>query len=1081
MGKSTIDTIQTGKLNSILFSFILSLLFAQNSWSQDRTFKLDYLGDDEGLSQNTINCIIQDKLGYIWFGTQDGLNRYNGYEFEIFRHDEADSSSISDNFVLGIDADARGNLWIATRGGGLNFFDIRTEKFSHYVHDPSNSNSISNNRLRTTLVDRKGNIWIGSRGGGLNRYNPTSKTFTRYRHSDDPNSLAGDEVYCLFEDQKGVIWIGTSQGLNRYQESNDNFITYLPGTYIRGIIEDHKKRLWIGSFGKGLILFNRESGQSSSYLHQPDNPKSLSSNQIMSLLEDDNHNLWVGTHGGHLNLFNPEQNSFQNLQVISPNVRTLYQDQSKTLWIGTRWGINKVNRQKQKFSHYRNSEVNPNLLTSNSIFTVLKDTDDRYWIGSFEKGLTLIDEKNRLNLKFTKSSGSGLQGDKMRSLFQDSQGNIWAGTRENGLYLYHEQTQKMIPYPIMGRQKISVNQIFEDSKNDLWFCTFNGLFHFDPDTKKFTHYEKEDDRSSLHSNATWSIREDQNGKYYIGLYAAGFDIFDPKSHTFTHFEKDVNDPSSLANDGVSEVFVDSKNRIWVAIYGGGLDYFDPETEKFTHYSRNEGLANTALYGILEDEKGHLWMSHNLGISVFDPETKKFTNYSKDDGLFGHEFNSSAYFKAHDNEMLFGGMEGLLMINPDKLESIEDLPRVMINQFSLYNKEVEPGKGGVLDSLIEFDHQITLDHNQNYLSFRFVALNYVNANNSRYQYKLIGFDKQWVEASNDRTAKYTNLPPGNYTFKVRSTLNGQFENYTTDQIRLTILTPWWKKEWFMGLCVLSIFGLLWSGYSYRTHAIKKKNIALENTIKERTKEIAEQKEMLASQNLELRQLNKEKNDLIGMVAHDLRTPLNNIKGLVSLIEISEDSLSEETEESIQLIHESTDRLRGMITKTLDVNAIEARTINLKKSYFEINELLKEVAYNFRPISQSKKIEILLEQSTNQYQVHLDKNYCIQIFENIISNAIKFSNSGTQIKITTHEISEKIQIHVTDQGPGISQSDMKKLFANYKPLSAKPTAGEESSGLGLYIVKKYVTAMNGKVWCESEVGKGSTFIVEFPLAD
>ncbi|MFY0688171.1 MAG: hypothetical protein JXQ90_13450 [Cyclobacteriaceae bacterium] len=1063
--------------------FLAIFIFAVPSLGQFHTYKMDFYGNQDGLSQSTVNAIIQDNLGYIWFGTQDGLNRFDGYGFTIFRNDPYDTTSISDNFVLGLDKDQQGNLWVGTRGGGVNMYDPRTGKFVRYQHDPSDSSSISHNRVRTVKVDNKGFVWVGTRGGGLNRLDPKTGNFKRYRHDEkDPFSVAADEVYTLFMDTKGSIWVGTTDGLSRYNEADDrfdNFLTDIPGKrgYVRAIIEADDNSLWVGIYGGGLYEMSMTDGSYETFSHNEMDSESLSSNFVFSLLKDKTGDLWVGTKDGQLNQFDQNARSFKRVAVNSPSVRALYQDNSGTMWIGMRHGLHRVNRQAQQFRYYRNSSVNSVLLPSNNTFAVLKDKDNFVWVGSYSEGLSRIDQSTGKSTIYTANDGKGLKGNYIMSLFEDSRNRIWVGMKYSGLYLLDTVTQKLEFFSLQPEygDKLSINQIIEDDSGNLWFCSFSGLFKLDQQGK-IEHFTTAD---GLHVNDVWSITEDRNGNFWLGLYAAGFDFWDVESNTFEHYENEPGKVNSLSNDGVSQVFEDSNGNIWIAIYGGGLDHFDPETKNFTHYSRQSGLSNSALYGILEDDLGNLWMSHNGGVSKFDPNAKLFINYDVDDGLFGNEFNSGAYFKADDGELFFGGREGVLSIYPDRMETVTTPPPVHINNFSLFNELQELGSSAVLDTMLEFDQRITLDYDQGFFTIGFVALDYANPTSSKYVYKLDGFDEDWISATSERKANYTNVPSGKYTFMVKAVSIGGYEQ-SMDQYHIVVLTPWWKKGWFIGLSILLSIGILYAGYKFRVSAIEQQKTFLEEQVVQRTEEIEEQKIELSAQNDELIDLNREKNELIGIVSHDLRSPLNQISGFASLIKKDGDNLNDEQHEFIDYILEGSARLKAMINRMLDVNEIDSREIKLNSEEVGLNELMSSYIDQFQGVAERKRITIVKEFADQSLQLFIDVDYLSQIVVNIISNAIKFSEFDTQISVGTIKVGETVEIHIADQGPGLEKEELDQLFDRYKRLSPKPTGGEDSSGIGLYIVKKYVKALRGDVWCESVVGEGSTFKVQLPIS-
>ncbi len=1053
-----------------------------NAQGQVQSYTMDYYANEAGLSQNSINCIFQDTLGYMWFGTQDGLNRFDGYSFTVYRSEEYDSVSLSDNYILGLAGDADGNIWIATRGGGLNKYEITSGRFFRYRHKPGDSTSLSYDRTRNVLVDNQGMVWVATRGGGLNRLDPAIGRFQRFKHRPaDSTSLLSDDVFCLYQDKEGVLWVGTGRGLSKYNPGSDSFTNYKLG-YVRAILEDDVGNFWVGVFGRGLIKLNRATGHTQVFAHQPGNPKSLSSNNIFTLLQPDASSLLVGTKGGYLNRLSLHDFTFTTLEVNHPNVRALYQDNAGNTWVGLRVGLHKMNASQRKFLYYRNSSVNTNLLTDNNTYAVYKDSFGNVWVASYNNGLARIDTKTGKIIHYTTTNAAvyGLYDNSIRALFEDSQHRFWVGTRNTGAYLFNRARNTFAPANLAvpgSVTPVSINQIYEDRQANIWFCTFSGLRKLDSNGK-ITSYTTANSKLSV--NDTWSIAQDKEGLFYIGLYASGLDVFNPETNEFKHYDHNAENPASLANNGVSHVYPDKNNRIWVATYGGGLDRFHPDTQTFTHYSRAKGLSNPALYGILADKQGNLWMSHNAGISMFNPATETFTNYGAKDGLFAGEFNSGAYMQTPDGQMFFGGTQGVVSFYPDNFKPNPFVPPVHITRVSLFNKPLKAAPGTTLDSLPEYDNYLVLEPDQGYFSFDFVALNYTNPAANSYKYRLVGFDKDWIEAGTNRTAHYTNVPPGRYVFKVIAANNDGVWNTRGDQIAVLVKTPWWLTSTFRIFVLIAFILAVITTYKLRLRNIKKQKQLLERQIVARTSELADKTKELATKNKELIRLNQEKNELIAIVSHDLRSPLNQIKGLLNVITLTDTSIKPETKENMSLIDLSVERLRAMVTRVLDINAIESGVIELKNEHFDINAVIELVITNFKSLAADKNIRLVFNPSKQPVWVLLDKNYLIQILENLVSNALKFSQLNTTVTINCRQSKGRVEVQVADEGPGITEADKKQLFSQYKKLSARPTAGETSTGIGLSIVKKYVTAMNGKVWCENNPDKGTSFFVSFRAA-
>ncbi len=1051
----------------------------------------DFFDNKDGLSQGTINCIAQDRHGYLWFGTQDGLNKFDGITFEVFKHDEERANNISDNFINALEVDLTGDLWIGTRSGGLNKYNIETGVFQYYNHDPDKDNSIGGDWVSSIAQTSDGTIWVGTMGGGLNKLNVNSDSFERYvNNQDDKSSISSDNVNCLFVDLNDILWIGTDSGLNKFNAEKKTFQRY-QGHSVKGfkgpsndvilsLWSNDVGILWVGTNGGGLNLMNVEDESFESYHNNSQTGSSVVNNQIMSILGKEENTLWIGTDGGGLYTFNMESKKYTPFKVAFPRVKSIYRDASSDVWVGLRGGLNRIDHNSDMFK-VLSTDLNDELIAKNGdIHALCVDQHDFIWSGSSVDGLKKINRKTLETTTYIHSEKpTSLSSTGITFLYVDKQETIWVGT-DNGLNRYNSQEDTFTRFISTKNDPESIspgriNYIYEDSKDNFWVCTRGGLNILNRGTGNF---KALDDNIALSSNDVSVILEDDQGVYWIGFSSAGFDRYDSKNKVYKHYYNDMDNPNSLSNDRVSHMYDDGKN-LWIATYGGGLNKFDKESETFIHYDESDGLANSSLYCVLSDEFGNLWMSHNEGISKFDTESTNFKNYFEDE-----EFNSRAYYKNDKGEIFLGGFYIVSFFSENVVDN-DLVPPVHINEFRLFNEVVNPlDEYNLLTRVPEETDTIILNHDQNFFSFGLVVLNYADAESNKLKYKLENFDSEWNDASEFRYANYTNVPPGEYTFKVVGSNNSSLWNESGDYIHIVILTPWWNSLVFKISLLLVIATLLVLLYRFRIRSIKKQKDDLELIVKERTREVLEhqqeiidQKENITDQNNKLIALNEEKNELIQIVAHDLRSPLNQIKGLASIIKMINPDLNKETVNSIDLIDDLVDRQRSMIGKVLDTNAIDANKLNMQLVVTPVKNIVDEVLSTMAVVADNKNIEIKTIFSDDKLQIKVDKNYLIQILENILSNAIKFSSRNKEVIIKVISEDTMVRISVKDQGPGVTKKDMKFLFDRYTKLTAKPTNNEDSSGLGLAIAKKYVEAMNGKIWCESEPGDGALFLIEF----
>jgi signal transduction histidine kinase/ligand-binding sensor domain-containing protein len=1069
-----------------LWLIVLMMSMSLNLYAWQKNYQpFEFYGKNDGLSQASINAIHQDKYGYLWFGSQDGLNRFDGVKFKVFKNDVSNPNSISDNYITALIEDQHRNLWIGTRSGGLNKYDIDKDEFISYKHEEGNSNSLIDNRILALTKTSDGTIWIGT-SKGLCRFEPDPGTFEYFKNDPlDSESISSNQVNSLFVDTNDDLWVGTSTGLNQYDAESNAFTHYLYETSSSSGQHDilsiwgDGNALWLGTNGAGLLKFNQENHALIKYEH-PDH-SIINYNIIQTILGTGTEELWVGTDGGFLYKFNMNTAEFEKVKVEYPRVCTLFIDNASDLWVGMRGGVNKIGKYHARFKQY--SEDNEgNLISPHAdLHAISVDSKGFVWVGSSADGLKKINRKTNEVKTYQYGAGNSLSSNGVKYMYIDAQDIAWIATN-HGLNKFDIDTEEFTIYTpdANDEHSISSNQIstiYEDSQGLLWVATDQGVSIMNRATDKFRKIKHDpNNKNSLHSNIVEIVLEDKDGIFWIGFDSNGLDRYDPSSGSFQHFEHEDGNPESLSNNRVSHINEDSNGDIWIATYGGGLNKLNKESLTFTSYGTAHGIANTSLYCVLEDENNNLWVSHNEGISKFETNTKTFKNY-----FDGVEFNGNAYYQTREGEILLGTY-CVVSFNPEEVFDNRIIPPVLVTDFKLYNEYVGINdESKIIDRPLEDTDSLTLAYNQNFFSFGYIALNYDRPENNRYKYKLENFDKEWVSANEITTANYTNVPPGEYIFRVIGSNNDLLWNEEGDSIYVKIVAPWWETLVFKIGVVLSALGLLWMLYMLRLSNIKKQKTDLENLVLVRTRELQENKEEIIQQNKQLIEINSEKNELIQIVSHDLRSPLNQIKGLASIVKMINPDLNEETRNSIDLIDDLVDRQRNMITKILDTNAIDANKINYQISQLCINQLIEEVHATFKVVADNKNIELKLNLAENDPCINADRTYLTKILENLLSNAIKFSEEETAISIITAYVDGLIEISVWDQGPGISESDMKLLFEKYTKLSAKPTGDEESTGLGLAIAKKYVEEMNGKIWCESELGHGAKFILQFNIAE
>jgi len=822
--------------------------------------KFERLSLEQGLSQSTVTCILQDSRGFLWVGTHDGLNRYDGRKFKIFRHDAEDSTSISNNYIRHVVEDRDQHLWIATKNG-LNRFDPRTERFIRYVHNPQDSNSLVANDIVRLCLDRSGKLWIATLRGGLNRLDIAKKEFARFiHHPNDPNSLRSNTVYSLFEDSRGRLWMGTREGLCilapdsgkfSFIDIRDEKFAGVVENLVIAIWEDGEGKIGLGTFGGGLVKYDPGSGARRRYFHQSDDPSSLGSNRVSFVAEDRHGNLWLGTDEG-LSVFDPKQETFTRYRHDGANSQSLNHDdlwsfcldRSGVCWIGTNGGgLNKHTPQAERFSHVL---AERNTFADNEVMNFCEDASGALWVAT-TTGLSRWNrERNRWQtFRHDPKNPRGLGPGWVLAVHEDRSGNIWVGTRGGGLHKMIRQGKASSSVSAASDSDIAferfVNEpgnpqslshdivftIYEDREGMLWIGTDGGgLNRFDPASKTFHAYRHNpNEMNSLSGVGVEAIYEDHQGCLWVGTNDGGLNALDRRTGKIRRFQHDHKNPNSLSNNLVTSIREDGAGNLWIGT-ADGLNKLDPAREHFARYFEKHGLPNSYINGILEDRRGHLWLSTNKGLSRLDPATGQFKNFTIQDGLQGNEFNTGACAQSRQGEMFFGGLNGFNRFFPERIVDNPNAPAVVITDFRILGRSVPitasaektRSNSPALPESITAAEEITLSYRHNVFSFEFAALDFWAPEWNQYQYMMEGFDSDWIFAGAQNIATYTNLDPGAYVFKARGANSDGVWSEPGASVRLTIAPPFWMTLWFRLLALMGFAAMLALMYSYRVQRL-----------------------------------------------------------------------------------------------------------------------------------------------------------------------------------------------------------------------------------------------------------------------
>ena len=1021
--------------------------------------RFEQLSLDQGLSQSVVNCLAQDRQGFLWLGTQDGLNRYDGVNFSIYKPDPNDPQSLSDAWVTALYASPDGRLWIGTNRGGLNQYDPQSGKFTRYLHNPKDGASLSAGTVTSLLQDSEGRLWVGTESG-LNRFEPANGTFIRFQNDPaDPASLSDNEVHALFLDSRKHLWVGTHAGLNLFDPQAETFKRYLsqPGnpaslshSAIFALAEAPTGQLWIGT-ASGLNRFDPATEKFTRYLHDQRDPASLRNNTLLSLLVDSRGSLWAGTETG-LERFDPKTEEFTHFRhnptvpgSLSVNqVYALLEDRENNLWVGT-WGggVNKYSRGQDNFGFYRNDPENANTLSDGGVFGLYADPTGVVWAGITERGLDRLDTVRGTVAHYIPDpqKPDSLRSANIWAILRDQQGRLWLGTslgleeldEESGKFIHH--LDKNDP---KGNHGPTIFALFEDSDGNLWLGASQGLIRYDPRYGRFFHYGGEEDPINTSPQGILDIYEDREGYLWLATAEMGLYRFDRQGGGFKRYLHDPEEFYSLSNDKVMDVYQDRQGIFWIATGGGGLNRFDPATQMFTSYTERQGLSNNFIYCVLPDQQANLWLTTNYGVSRFNPQTETFTNYTVSDGLQSNEFNQGACARSRDGTLNFGGLTGLNRFRPEGIASNAFIPPVALIALA------RDGNPLPLDTTPETTRAITLKWPQNSFEFEFASLSFAEPKKNRYAYRLENFDSDWNTLSQQQSARYTNLPGGTYTLRLKASNNAGVWNETGQTLQVTVIPPFWQTWWFYTLAGLFVAGNLTGLYRLRVRNVEKQKLELERQVRERTSEI----EKLFEQTKELaviEERNRLARDLHDSAKQKAFAALAQIGTANGFIEKNLSAAREHLHEAENLVSDVIQELTFLIQ--------EMYPLALKEKGLATS--LREYAYEWEhrtDIPVSVKIE-------GERRLKLEVEQALyRIVQESLANIARHSQAS-RAALTVQYTVGKVSLEVADNGRGFAR-------------------GQSSNGIGLRLIRERAESIGGKISIESEPGRGTRITILIP---
>lgn len=1077
--------IESGKiriqLSSIIlrFSFFFAFLFCITAFPQNKEPRFEHITIEDGLPENSGTAISQDHLGYMWFGTQRGLAKYDGYKMITYINSKTDPGSISGDHVQCIYEDHLNKIWIGTRpiksaGGGLNRFDRSTEKFISYLHYPDDDNSINSNFVKCIYEDNAGNLWIGT-NKGLNLFNREKENFLRvnlpfssnvieesliveniiedkitnkilvatnlglysitnsnsnYLSPDFQIGLIGNNelkwVTNLYQTRDGIIWLISNYILYSYDLENEKIIPFpITLSYKNSILEDSNGMIWIGSSSKGVFSYDRKKKKFTLHNHNPDNIYSL---------------------GGNL-------------------VQCVYEDRSGNLWVGARLtGINKWSKYKWKFNSVEyDPKKNSNLL-NNDIYSIYEDENHQLWIGT-HRGITILDSetfllKNKHN-EFNALKRLGIEQISCINGDPVNKNTIWISTLDAGLFKYDAMNRTLQQFKCNPTDSLTLSDSLVTSlahlgRNYLLIGTFNGLDLLNKKTNQLTKFKNINDSLSLGDNQILSLLKDSYDNIWVGTNSGGLFKFLFTSNKFIPIK------SLLKNrdyQTVSVLFEDHRKKLWIGTFRDGVHKLDMTTLEITdHYSIEDGLADTGLNGFLEDTNENLWISTDHGLSKLNLTEKTIKNFYEADGLCSNFFNRGATFKSKNGRMYFGTNAGLVYFHPDSIVIDSVPPQVVIQNISLFNR---PDEKLEYDGFVSELKEITLPYNHNDLHFEYVGLHFSEPLRNQYKYTLEEFDKDWIKAGNLRTATYTNLDPGEYVFRVKASNRDGIWNETGVSLKVIITPPLWATIWAY-LFYLILFGsLIYYFWKMQLKSVKVKH----------------EFEMSRFEAQKLHEVDEIKSRFFANISHEFRTPLTLILGPVR--QIIERTKETKTKEDLNIVQRNAIRLLGLVNQLLDISKIESGNMKLQTNPINIIPYLKALVLSFTSYAERKRISLKFISDLNELTVYIDKDKFEKIINNVLSNAFKFTPDGGSIEVNAINDTKNLNIIITDTGVGIPKGKLQKIFNRFYQVDGSHTREQEGTGIGLSLTKELIELHKGKIEVESEEGKGSTFTVIIPL--
>ena len=1006
--------------------------------AQGYSYRFSHLSMEEGLSSNSVFCMVQDRYGFMWFGTFSGLSRYDGRSITVYRPEPENPHSLSASVIFSLWEDSFGDLWIGTDGGGLNRFDRETEEFHTYRHDPKDSRSVASDQVFALLEDRMGWLWVGTGGSGLDRYNRVQNRFFHYRKGEGPESLPSDTVRSLLEDREGNLWVGTAGGgLARYVPERDAFERILGGLTVRALFQDSKGNLWIGTEERGVIVRHFHTGTF-------ENP--LTHTTVRAIMEDDNGRIWLGTDSDGIAIHDPRSKSITWIRksedpggLSGDWIRCLYKDRGGLIWVGTRdAGINRYNPLSADFQFL------PTKHTPRQVYT---DSTGTIWFGTDGGGLHRWNPATGkiVNYRSKPEDPASLSSDFVYSIVEDREGNLWVGTDGGGLNVLHRGTERFerFVHDPQNPSTLGSNNVwavYVDSRGTLWVGTeLGGLARWIPGTRSFFRYRSiPGNPNSLNGNSVRAILEDSKGVLWIGTWDGGLSRYRPDSDDFVQYKRIPGDPSSLGDNSVNCIFEDSTGTLWIGTSGGGLNRMYGNTGAFSHTTKKHGLSGDNVFGIQEDEKGFLWVSTEGGLSRYDPRTGSILNFSEPDGLQKNEFSQKSFGKGKDGTLFFGGPRGITYFLPDKIRIRYSPAPVRITQVLLFDEPVPVGKKihgyMALQSPVPYTNRLELSWKDSVLSFQFAVLDYTDPERNQYAMKIEGLHEDWLFLGSRNNALVTALRPGTYTLRVKGANHQGVWDTEETFLDIVVHPPFWETPGFRFLMVGILVLTVWSVYRYRTYKLEQKTTQLRR-FSMHIQDVREEERKHAA-----REIHDGLGQYLAVLKMDAFWVKNHLQSESKLLVDKVQGMLEVLDEAMDSVKKITTQLRPQVLDHLSF--VEALR-------WQIQAFRKHSGIEVSLALPAAPIELPPDVATNLFRV----------FQEILTNIMKHA-MATQVEVELRKEDGNLKLRVKDNGRGIRPEEM-----------------ESDDSFGIIGIRERCSYLHGTV--EITGTKGTQIVITVPL--